>query len=175
MNGRCERRTFGSLDAAKEAARMVALNIQRGMSSDNDLRPQDRESLRVAQTMLAPLGLPLVAVVEEYLQCRRKLGEVPLLMAVDDFTVRSRSFEPGVIVPRVEEELLQLKRHDRINAHYLKLLEGNLRQFGRSSPTRSATSFIPRRSKGWRRSSARRVPSQSRSAGASSLSDLDQR
>jgi hypothetical protein len=77
MNGRRERRTFGSLDAAKEEARIAALNIQRGMSSDNDLRPQDRESLRVAQTMLAPLGLPLVAVVEEYLQCRRKLGEVP--------------------------------------------------------------------------------------------------
>ena len=134
MNGRRERRTFGSVDAAKDEARMVALNIQRGMSSDNDLRPQDRESLRVAQTMLAPLGLPLVTVVEEYLQCRRKLGEVPLLTAVDDYTARSRSFEPGVIVPRVVEELLQLKRHDRINAHYLKLLEGNLRQFGRSFP-----------------------------------------
>jgi len=95
------------------------------LSSDNDLRPQDRESLRLAQTMLAPLGLPLVTVVEEYLQCRRKLGEVPLLTAVDDFAARSRSYEPGVIVPRVVEELLQLKRQDRINAHYLKLLEGN--------------------------------------------------
>jgi len=29
INGRRERRTFGSLDAAKEEARMVALNIQR--------------------------------------------------------------------------------------------------------------------------------------------------
>jgi len=43
-NGQRERRTFATLDAARDEARMAALNIQRGMSSDNDLRPQDREA-----------------------------------------------------------------------------------------------------------------------------------
>ncbi|MFN0076597.1 MAG: tyrosine-type recombinase/integrase [Prosthecobacter sp.] len=134
MNGRRERRTFGSLDAAKEEARMAALNIQRGLSSENDLRPQDRENLRAVQDLLSPLGLPLVAVVEEYLQCRRRLGAVPLLLAVEDFVTRSRSYEPGILVPRVVDELIQHKQQDRINAHYLKLLDGNLRQFAKSFP-----------------------------------------
>ncbi len=31
------------VDAAKEEARLVALNIQRGMGGENDLRPQERE------------------------------------------------------------------------------------------------------------------------------------
>lgn len=134
MNGRRERRTFGSVDAAKEEARKVALNIQRGMSTDNDLRPQDRENFRVAQAMLAPLGLPLVTVVEEYLQCRRKLGEVPLLVAVDEFTTRSKSYSAGVKVPQVVEELLLIKKQDRVNAHYLKLLDGILHKFAETFP-----------------------------------------
>ena len=134
LNQQRQRLTFGSLDAAKEEARKAALNIQRGMSSDNDLRPQDREALRAVQHMLQPLGLPLVSVVEEYLQCRRKLGEVPLLMAVEDFLTRSRSYEAGITVPRVVDELLLLKKQDGVNAHYLKLLDGNLRQFAKSFP-----------------------------------------
>jgi integrase len=135
LNQQRRRLTFGSLDAAKEEARKAALNIQRGVSSDNDLRPQDREALRAVQHMLQPLGLPLVSVVEEYLQCRRKLGEVPLLMAVEDFVTRSRSYEAGITVPRVVDELLQLKKQDGVNEHYLKLLDGNLRQFAKSFPS----------------------------------------
>ena len=132
LNQQRRRLTFGSLDAAKDEARKVALNIQRGMSTDNDLRPQDREALRTVQDMLSPLSLPLVSVVEEYLQCRRKLGDVPLLTAVEDFLVRSRSYQPGISVSQVVEELLLLKRQDGINGHYLKLLEGNLRQFAQT-------------------------------------------
>jgi hypothetical protein len=53
------------------------------MSHDNNMRPQDREAFRTVQTMLAILGVPLVTAVDEYVRCRRKLGEVPLESAVD--------------------------------------------------------------------------------------------
>jgi integrase len=134
LNQQRRRLTFGSLDAAKEEARKAALNIQRGMSSDNDLRPQDRESLRTVQGMLQPLGLPLVSVVEEYLQARRKLGQVPLLTAVEDYVTRARSYEAGITVPRVVDELLLLKKQDGISVLYFKLLEGVFRQFAQSFP-----------------------------------------
>ncbi|MEQ1843647.1 MAG: hypothetical protein ABL994_24845, partial [Verrucomicrobiales bacterium] len=95
-NGKRHRLTFGNLDAAKEEARRIALNIQRGMSSDNDLRPQDRENFRSAMSMLAPLGLPLLAALEEYVECRRRLGSVPLLVAIEDFKARKESFQASV-------------------------------------------------------------------------------
>ena len=78
-NGKRLRRTFGKLDAAKEEARLVALNIQRGMGGENDLRPQERESYLAAARMLEPLGLPLLGAVEDYLECRRRLGGCPAL------------------------------------------------------------------------------------------------
>ena len=110
------------------------LNIQRGVSSDNDLRPQDREALRAVQHMLQPLGLPLASVVEEYLQARRKLGQVPLLTAMEDYLTRARSYEAGITVPRVVDELLLLKKQDGISVLYFKLLEGVFRQFAQSFP-----------------------------------------
>ena len=78
-NGLRQRRTFGKLDVAKEEARLVALNIQRGMGGENDLRPKERESYLAAARMLEPLGLPLLGAVEDYLECRRRLGGCPAL------------------------------------------------------------------------------------------------
>lgn len=89
-DGLRRRLTFGHLDEAKEEARTAALNIPRGMSSDNDLRPQDREAYSAAQSMLAGLGVPLLSAVDDYAQCRRRLGEVSLLTATDDYLKRTR-------------------------------------------------------------------------------------
>ena len=43
--------------------------------------PQERESYLAAVSMLKPFGLPLVGAVEELVECRRLLGDVPLLTA----------------------------------------------------------------------------------------------
>jgi hypothetical protein len=134
MNGRRQRRTFGSLDAAREEARMASLNIQRGMSHDNDMRPQDREAFRAAQAMLSGLGVPLVVAVDEYVQCRRKLGEVPLLSSVDEYVRRSQGFTPGVLVGRVVDELIAVKTQDRVSQHHLLMLAGQFRRFKETFP-----------------------------------------
>ena len=131
-NGQRERRTFATLDAARDEARMAALNIQRGMSSDNDLRPQDREAFRSACAMIAPFGIPLVAALEEYVQCRRKLGETPLMTSVEEFVRRTKGFTAGVLVPKVVEEFLASKVQDRMSRHYLKSLQSILKQFAQA-------------------------------------------
>ena len=41
LNGRRQGLTFGSLDTAREEARHIALNIQRGLGGSNDLRPRN--------------------------------------------------------------------------------------------------------------------------------------
>ena len=131
-NGQRERRTFGTLDAARNEARTVALNIQRGMSSDNDLRPQDREAFKVACAMIEPFGIPLLAALEDYVRCRRKLGEMPLMTSVEEFVRRAKGFTAGVLMPRVVEEFLASKVQDRMSRQYLKSLQSILRRFAKA-------------------------------------------
>jgi len=133
-NGSRQRRTFGSLDEAKKEARMIALNIQRGMAADNDLRPRDRECFRTALGLLEPLGLPILGVLEEYVECRRQLGATPLMVAVQEYQSRVRGFEPGVTVARVVEELIALKRQDRLSKTHIDGLFRTYRHFAGALP-----------------------------------------
>lgn len=134
LNERRHRRTFGKLDAAKEEARLVALNIQRGLGLSNDLCPQERESFLAATRLLDPLGLPLVGAVEEFVECRRLLDGVPLLTAVQDYLTRARGFEAGVTVPRAVEEMLEAKKQDGLSGPYLYIVGLNLRRFAADFP-----------------------------------------
>jgi integrase len=133
-DGRRRRLTFGNLDAAKDEARRIALNIQRGMSSDNDLRPQDRETFRTAMNMLAPLGLPLLGCLEEYVTCRRDLGSVPLRVAVEAYKSRTAGVEAGVTVERIVEEMLLAKTQDRLSSMHIKDLRSLYHRFARAFP-----------------------------------------
>ena len=151
-DGRRQRRTFGCLDDAKEEARTAALNIQRGMSSDNDMRPQDREAFWVAQDRLARVGVPLVIAVDEYVRCRLNLGELPLLAAVDEYVncrsklggvslmtsteeylKRHASFTGGVMVAKIIDEFVVAKTQDRISKRYLEFIQ-ILRRFAEKLP-----------------------------------------
>ena len=44
LNGQRSRRTFSSLEKAKQEARVIAQKIQAGQQHANDLRPHERES-----------------------------------------------------------------------------------------------------------------------------------
>jgi integrase len=132
LDGKRQRRSFGSLDDARSEARTAALNIQRGMSQDNDMRPQDREAFRTVQAMLAALGVPLVTAVDEYVQCRRKLGGAPLLTCVEEHVRRTRGYTTGVEVALVIGKFVVAKQQDRVSACYLALIQRILRSFGES-------------------------------------------
>lgn len=133
-NGRRVRRSFGSLAKAKEEARTIALRIQRGMPDENDLRPGERACFRAALDLLAPLGLPLLGALEEYVECRRQLDGTPLSLAVGEYQSRIRGFEAGVTVGRVVEELIALKKQDRLSKAHLDGLRQAYRHFLRAFP-----------------------------------------
>lgn len=133
-NGRRVRRMFRTLDTAKDEARIAAEKIARGMQADNDLRPQEREAYLAAMRLLAPYKIPLVSVVEEWVRCREKLDEVPLLPAVEEFLRRSRGVSLGVKVPQIVVEFLACKREDGVSLRYVQQLGQTLRRFEKSFP-----------------------------------------
>jgi hypothetical protein len=63
LDGRRQRRMFTEFDKAKCEAKLAAEKIQRGLQSNNDLRPAEREAFLVAQRKLQGTGIPLVVVI----------------------------------------------------------------------------------------------------------------
>ena len=110
--GRRMRQFFGDLAAAKKEALLVAQRIQNGMQQMTDLKPHERESFLAARAKLGESGVPLVAAVEDYAQCRKLLGDIPLRQAVEDFCRRSNGIderndveggnEPGYLADEAE-------------------------------------------------------------------------
>jgi integrase len=129
LNGRRVRRTFSSLEKAKQEARLIAQKIQAGQQHGNDLRPHERESFLLATKLLGDLGIPLVTAIEEYVECRRELGAIPMLSAIQEFKRRSGGVEFDVKVARVVEELLESKRQDGVSERYYLQLQSNLNRF----------------------------------------------
>jgi integrase len=132
VDGRRHRREFTDLDAAKEEAKLAAGRIVRGMQAQNDLRPADRESFLAAQRILQEINMPLVAASEDYVQCRKLLGDVPLRQAVEDFCRRTNGVKLGMTVPEVAQEVIAAKEEDGMSDHYLGQLRSVLGLFGRA-------------------------------------------
>jgi integrase len=134
MNGKRVRRTFGSLEKAKTEAQLIARKIQEGLSATNDLRPQEREAFLTARSMLSQRDLPLLPVIEEYLQCRQRLGDVPLLSAVEEFLRRTNGVKMGRTVPEIIPEFFQAKTQDQASKRYLDQLKHALNRFAEAFP-----------------------------------------
>ncbi len=134
MDGRRHRRMFTDLDEAKREAKLAAEKIQRGLQSNNDLRPAEREAFLVAQRILKEIDVPLVPAVEEYVRCRKVLGDVPLLAAVEEFARRTRGVKLGVSVPEVSAELIGVKRQDGITDTYATQLSNTFGLFEKAFP-----------------------------------------
>ena len=60
------------------------------------LTPAQRDNNLAAERLVAPFNLPLVAAVEEYARCRQMLGDVPLMVAIQEFVRRNRGVQLGV-------------------------------------------------------------------------------
>jgi hypothetical protein len=79
--GRRERMIFSQMATAKKEAMFVAQRIQSGTQHVTDLKPHERDSYKNAVELLDSLGVPLVAVVEDYVQAR-KVAESESLIEV---------------------------------------------------------------------------------------------
>ena len=127
-NGKRQRRTFAKLADAKTAAQEFALKIAQGRSNSVELTGADRDNYVAALNLLQPHGLPLVAVVEEYLAAREHLGEnESLLSAVKEYTRRHRHVLEKRVT-EVVEEFLATKKRDGASDRYLKSLRCDLRR-----------------------------------------------
>lgn len=132
IDGRRKRRMFADLEDAKREARLAAEKIMRGMQAQNDLCPAERESYLAAQRMLKEIEMPMVAAAEDYVQCRKLLGDVPLRHAVEDFCRRTNGVKLGVTVPEVAKEVIAAKEEDGMSDQYLSQLRSILGLFSRA-------------------------------------------
>jgi integrase len=134
LNGRRVRRSFGTLEKAREEAQRVARKIQEGQSYGNDLNPLQREALLTAERLVLPFKIPVVTALDEYVRCRVMLGDVPLMSAVAEFVHRHRGVLPGSKVPEVASECMRAKIEDNLSPIYLSQLKNNLSRFAQAFP-----------------------------------------
>ena len=130
-DGKRMRQYFGDLAAAKKEAQLVAPRIQSGMQQMTDLKPHDRESYLAARAKLDGTDIPLVVAVDDYLQCRKLLGDIPLRQAVEDFLRRTNGVKLGAKVQQVADELIATKEQDGMSGRYLSQLRSILGLFAR--------------------------------------------
>lgn len=134
LNGRRHRRMFTDLDKAKREAKLAAEKIQRGLASNNDLSTRDREIFLAAKKMLAPLDVPILSALEEYIQARATLKDLPLVTAAQEYMRQNAGVTLGVTVPQVFQELLVAKKQDGVGTDYLVQLKSILERFSRDFP-----------------------------------------
>lgn len=134
LNGQRIRRTFGSLQKAKLEAQMIAKRIQEGKAENNDLNAAQREAHKASQQMLAPLNMPLLPAVEEYVKCRQLLGEVPMLVAVQEFLRRTKGTTLGKKVPEAAAEMIEAKQQDGLSTVYIGQLKTAAGRFAKAFP-----------------------------------------
>ncbi len=134
LNQKRVRRSFASAELAKMEARTMAHKIQEGLSQTNDLRPQEREAYIAARGILGQAGPPLLAAVEEYMQCRKRLGEVPLFSVVEEFLSRTNGVKFGAMIPAVVAEFLKAKAEDQASKRYQEQLAHALHRFAKAFP-----------------------------------------
>ena len=133
-NGQRVRRMFTKLDDAKREAKIAAANIQKGYQENNDLRPAERDAYLAATGLLKDVSVPLVSAIEEYAECRKRLGDVPLLSAVDEFLRRMNGVTIGVTVPDAVKEFIEAKEQDGMSKRYKLQLQSTLGLFAKAFP-----------------------------------------
>ncbi len=134
LDGRRQRRMFTDLDKAKREAKLAAERIQRGMAANNDLSSRDRELFVAARKLLAPLNVPMLAAIEEYVRAKAVLKDMPLVTAAQEFMRQNTGVTLGVTVPQIYQELLVAKKQDGVGNDYQIQLKAILGFFSRDFP-----------------------------------------
>lgn len=105
-----------------------------GKGASLALGAAELESYHLAKQILAKLEkpLPLHVVAEEFYQATQRLGNVPLLRAVDQYLTDAKeaNLKP-IIVPDLVKEFIRAKQADGLSIRYIKDCEVRLGRFGR--------------------------------------------
>ena len=133
-SGKRMRQMFPTMDAAKKEAQLVAQRIQAGMQYVTDMKPHDRDAFVTAKQILATLGIPLVAAVEDYVRSRKIAGTESLAAMATDYSQHFGKVTRRATVPEVVEHLLTSKAQDGASDRHLAQLRSVLRRFAAAHP-----------------------------------------
>jgi integrase len=133
-DGRRRRKMFNGLDEAKMEALLVAQQIQSGMQHVTDLKPHERDSFKAAEALLAKLGIPLYAAVEDYVHARSLAGTESLSAMATEYGKMFGNIVRRATVAEVVAELLKTREQDGASAKYLGQLRTTLHRFAAKFP-----------------------------------------
>jgi len=127
--GKRLRQVFSSLDDAKKEALLVAQRIQSGMQHMTDLKPHDREVYLTARKMTDEAGMPLVAVVEDYLRARKIAGSESLAAMASEYSKHFGNLTRRATVPEVVAQLIASKTQDGSSTRHIAQIRSVLNRF----------------------------------------------
>ena len=123
LDSKRHRQVFPTLKKAKAAATTKAEEMDKGHHGAVKLTNADSAAYVRAMDLLKPSGAALEFAASEYASAIKRLGTVSLAQAVDYYLKRNPVDRPPKMVREVADELLQLKRADKLSERYIKQLE----------------------------------------------------
>jgi hypothetical protein len=133
-DGKRPRQVFSSLDDAKKEALLVAQRIQCGMQHMTDLKPHDREAYLTARKMADEDGMPLVAVVEDYLRARKIAGSESLAAMASEYSEQFGNLTRRATVHEVVAQLIASKTRDGSSTRHIAQIRSVLNRFAATHP-----------------------------------------
>ena len=129
LAGKRKRQVFPTLQAAKDEAAVKAIAFTNGDLGAAKLTNADSAAYARAVALLEPVGAPLELAASEYANAVKRLGSVSLSQAVDYYLRRHPVHLVPKMVKEVADEMIQLKRADKLSERYVKQLEYAMNRF----------------------------------------------
>ena len=108
---------------------MAVFELDRGDHGAAKLTNEDSSAYLRAIALLKPSGTPLEFAASEYASAIKRLGAVSLSQVVDFYLSRHPVHQIPKMVREVADEMIQLKRADRLSVRYIKQLEYDMNRF----------------------------------------------
>jgi integrase len=117
--GRRQTKTFGDVKAAKLFAQQKTVALANGLDNIDQATLRDVEVFKDCENRIAKVGASLPAVVEEWINTREQLPEVPLMELVQFYKRHHRGI-PRKTVAEVVDLFLKAKQAAHLSGFYLK-------------------------------------------------------
>jgi len=129
MDGKRHRQVFPTLKQAKTVAADKAQKISNGQLGAAKLTNADSASYFRAIALLKPVGAALEFAASEYASAATRLRGVSLSRAVDYYLRRHPIDQVPKMVKEVADEMVKMKRADKLSVRYVNQLEYDLKRF----------------------------------------------
>ncbi len=135
MAGKHHRRNFADEAAARKEATLVATKLNAGETQVLMLTSGDWESYLEAKRLLAPLGVPLLDAIRDYVAARTVLVNEALLPAVRFYRDHAHRKLTKRSVDEVLQEFLAIRSADGTSVRYLQDVRSRLGRLAKAFHT----------------------------------------